>query len=411
MSDLEIIQLTPSGRGAVATLRVEGRRALEAVAAHFRARNGRPLSSAIPDRPIVGRFGDWSNLAPQDGEEVVLHCLSGEAVEIHCHGGLAAVDMIRQILLAAGGQEVAWQDWITRLEPDPIARAARLLLPEARTERTAAILLDQYHGALRRVLEALAKAPRNENRDSPRVPRLACPTVFSALLDKPAVAPTQATPSPGSLEPSAEDLIETLLARAPLGMHLVRPWRVVVAGPPNVGKSSLINALVGYPRALVHDAPGTTRDAVTAATAIDGWPIEFCDTAGLRRGGSALEQAGIALARQRLSDAEGVILVFDHSQPWSAAEDVLLSEWPGAIVVHNKGDLAEAGANRPAGLTVSSLFGQGIPALLQAVVDRLVPSPPPPGAAVPFTAEQVEQIKALGNHESPKGEKLNPDYS
>ena len=62
----------------------------------------------------------------------------------------------------------------------------------------------------------------------------------------------------------------------------MQPWRVVFGGPANVGKSSLINALVGYGRSIVHDLPGTTRDALTAATAIDGWPVELCDTAGLR---------------------------------------------------------------------------------------------------------------------------------
>ena len=91
---------------------------------------------------------------------------------------------------------------------------------------------------------------------------------------------------------------------APLGLHLARPWQVVVAGPPNVGKSSLINALAGYPRAIVHWAPGTTRDAVTVETVLDGWPVELCDTAGLRTAGDAVERAGIELARRKMAQAE-----------------------------------------------------------------------------------------------------------
>ena len=76
--------------------------------------------------------------------------------------------------------------------------------------------------------------------------------------------------------------IREWLAWEDFGLHLTRPWNVVLAGRPNVGKSSLINALLGYTRSIVFDQPGTTRDVVTAATAIDGWPIELSDTAGLR---------------------------------------------------------------------------------------------------------------------------------
>ena len=70
----------------------------------------------------------------------------------------------------------------------------------------------------------------------------------------------------------------------------------MLAGRPNVGKSSLTNALLGYTRSIVFDQPGTTRDVVTATTAIDGWPIEFSDTAGLREGSEPLEAAGIERA-------------------------------------------------------------------------------------------------------------------
>ena len=74
------------------------------------------------------------------------------------------------------------------------------------------------------------------------------------------------------------------------------PWRVVVFGAPNVGKSSLINALAGYERAIVSPTPGTTRDVVTVTTAIDGWPVQLSDTAGFRETQDELESAGIELA-------------------------------------------------------------------------------------------------------------------
>src|SRR5207244_11945531 len=77
-------------------------------------------------------------------------------------------------------------------------------------------------------------------------------------------------------------LLDELARYAGVGRHLTAPWRVAVAGAPNVGKSSLVNALAGYQRSVVAPTPGTTRDVVTALLAIDGWPVELADTAGLR---------------------------------------------------------------------------------------------------------------------------------
>jgi tRNA modification GTPase len=179
-----------------------------------------------------------------------------------------------------------------------------------------------------------------------------------------------------------------------LGRHLVEPWRVVLCGRPNVGKSSLINALVGYQRAIVHPLAGTTRDVVTAATAIDGWPIELADTAGLRRDGHPLEQAGIDLARQKMATADLLILVSDATQAWSEDDEALLRSWPKAILVHNKADLAPCRAPRPPGLSTSALTGEGIGELAVSVGTRLVPNPPPSGAPVPFTAGHVGLLVA-----------------
>ena len=168
---------------------------------------------------------------------------------------------------------------------------------------------------------------------------------------------------------------------------------MVLAGRVNVGKSSLINALAGYGRSIVHPTPGTTRDAVTVTTAIDGWPVELCDTAGLRSGGDAVERAGIELRPRaarpgrsgdpRLRPQRGVV----GGGPGPAA-----TSGPAALLVHNKCDLPPAPGDRPAGLRTSALRGDGIEDLLAAIARRLVPDPPPPGAAVPFTAEQIEAV-------------------
>ena len=244
----------------------------------------------------------------------MVRCRSAQAVELHCHGGHATVEMIRQVLVASGCRPLLWQEWLAAQGADPLAAAAQLALAEARTQRTAAILLDQYHGA-----------PGPGDGGDPRGNR-----------------------GGKGRRPGAD---RRPLGPRPLGRHLVEPWQVVVAGRPNVGKSSLINALVGYGRSIVHPTAGTTRDVVTARTAIDGWPVLLADTAGLGVGGDAVERAGIALARRQMAQADLVLLLFDLSVHWTAADDALLAAWPEALVVHNKSDAAlAAGAARPAGL-------------------------------------------------------------
>jgi tRNA U34 5-carboxymethylaminomethyl modifying GTPase MnmE/TrmE len=95
----------------------------------------------------------------------------------------------------------------------------------------------------------------------------------------------------------------------------VDPWRVAIVGRPNVGKSSLLNAIVGFERAIVHPTPGTTRDLVTARTAVDGWPVEFIDSAGIRSGRDAIESAGIEQARQAIESSDLALVVLDRSEP------------------------------------------------------------------------------------------------
>lgn len=345
-----LIQLTPPGRGAIATLRVEGAAAVEAVQARFHARDGKPLADHPADRLVIGRF---------DGEEVVVRRHGEDAVELHCHGGTAVVAMIEEALVAAGCKPTSWRDWIRGQGGDSISSAALAALADARTERTAAVLLDQLDGALAREMTAIQREAN------------------------------------GGDTASAKRRIGALLARAALGRHLVRPWSVVLAGRPNVGKSSTLNALAGYRRAIVHHEPGTTRDAVTLSTAVDGWPVELCDTAGLRDEANGVERAGVELAERRLARADLRLLIFDRSEPWSDAEAALAEQWPDAVVVHNKSDLPAADGRRPAGLSISALYGNGIPELLAAISRRLVPDPPPPGAAVPFTDEQVAAVRQL----------------
>jgi tRNA modification GTPase len=347
-----VIVLTPTGRGAVATLLVAGPDAESLVAPMLHRPGGAPFD-VVACGTIM--FGRWRSA--EHGEEVVVCRTRPHHVEIHSHGGRVAASAIADALVERGCQPLSWQDWIRVSEPD--AATARIALARAPTARVAAILWDQHAGALRAALSDI---------DS----RLARGDSTGALSQ-----------------------LDALLAREELGRHLTEPWRVVLAGPPNVGKSSLINALVGYERALVHDAPGTTRDVVGASTALDGWPVELLDTAGQRASDDPLETAGIELARQALAAADLAVLVSDASSPAATGEDTELSlAWPHALRVANKCDLI---AGRPGHdstrLFVSAKTGAGLEALRRAISARLVPNPPAAGDAVPLDADQLAALR------------------
>ena len=189
------------------------------------------------------------------------------------------------------------------------------------------------------------------------------------------------------------DLLET---HACVGRSLTRPWHVAVAGPPNAGKSSLINAILGFERAIVSNQPGTTRDLLTAETAFDGWPVQLLDTAGIHENTNLLELASIQLAMKQMETADLLLLVFDASQPWQPQFDSWCVKYPRAIIVHNKIDLCGSvpALERYDNIqhTTSAIQGDGVGLLLRLVVQQLVPVIPPQGAAVPLLENQITTI-------------------
>jgi tRNA modification GTPase len=300
------------------------------------------------------------------GEEVVV-VRTEHSVEVHCHGGLAASRAIVDDLVAGGCEPVDQVDWLKETAGDAIEAAAGQALCEARTERAALVLLDQLNGALRGAIEQ----------------------VVAAI--------------------SAAEMLETvrqldeLLARGELGRRLTKPARVVLTGAPNVGKSSLINALVGFERAIVFDTPGTTRDVVTATTAIDGWAVELVDTAGLRQATSDIEHQGIELARTVLAAAD-VVLRLSEATQWlaEAPPEGEFDRWiegKQVIEVANKVDqLSEPQRQAlkvrqsPLLVLTSAATREGIDELLRVLANRLVPEPVTVGAAVPFTSSQLDAL-------------------
>jgi tRNA modification GTPase len=205
---------------------------------------------------------------------------------------------------------------------------------------------------------------------------------------------------------------ERLLQRARLGLQLLKPWRLTFAGPPNAGKSSLINALVGASRVLVHHEPGTTRDAVDTEIVVAAWPVIITDTAGVRDAQGSIEQMGIATARRRWDAADVGLLVVDASVGWTDVHEELIERRRRpTLIVLNKQDLQPA-ATIPAHalLRISGLSSAegtvavvptratqagGTDALLAALGAHFDAWLPPSGSGVPFLPEHVALLERV----------------
>jgi tRNA modification GTPase len=170
--------------------------------------------------------------------------------------------------------------------------------------------------------------------------------------------------------------IDTLLASYAQGRVLREGLQVVLAGRPNVGKSSLLNQLLQTDRALVTDIPGTTRDVIAEALVIRGAPVCLLDTAGLRQARDQVEELGIERTRQHLVQADLVLFVIDISQPWHPDDTAHLAALAGrpALLVLNKSDLPPKLTENSVPvswphpvLKVSALTGAGLPALREAI--------------------------------------------
>jgi tRNA modification GTPase len=368
MTPTRLACLTPAGAGAIATLALRGPAAWTLVCELAQRR--------LPPEPQSGRFW-WCRLgAPSTRPNPALAAAAGEAgrwrggeaddvvvavrqatpepwLEIHCHGGREVVRWLEELLTERGVEICTWQQLENATTNRPFRTATLDVLVNALTSRTASIALDQYHGAMAR----------------------AAGVVRAALVH-------------GNL-PEAERMLADLERYADIGRHLTTPWRVVIAGAPNVGKSSLVNALAGYQRSVVAATPGTTRDVVTTLLALDGWPVEVADTAGWRSADEGLEQAGIARARAASATADLCLWVLDASVP-AVLPDANLK---AVRFVVNKVDLPAAWPlDEVTGPRVSAVTGAGLPELCQRIADWLVPAPPPPGAGVPVIPEVAAAV-------------------
>jgi tRNA modification GTPase len=341
------VLLTSPGRGALAVIHVAGEGA--------RARVGTLFSAKIDDTLRAGRL-------VRDGEtidEVMARTTSDgftaeETVEITSHGGPVVVE---RIFAALGVERLEADQLLDRGvatgKLDRLRAEAWALLPDARTERAALLLRAQAEGALSKAVAAL-RGPGDAGR---------------------------------------------LLETAPAGLALASPRRVVLAGAPNVGKSSLFNALVERDRAIVSEIPGTTRDPVREIVAIDGVPVELVDTAGVEEPRDPLEALSIERTRAALSAADVVLFLFDAESGARGAELTFLEQLGHRrmVLLVNKVDV---GSKKPLleALPVSAKTGQGLDEVRRKILRMLdITRFPAEDAAAVFTLRQERHLRDLAS--------------
>jgi len=363
--------ITPEGEGGIGVIKVVGKGAFALVQALFRKgrRNVRPDGpTARPELLSEGLGAGVGKLhyghMVRDGEvldEVLVAVIEAgeecQSVEVNCHGGIAAVERVMGALHEAGAVRVpggALPAGDCRL--DAIQREAAIEIPRARSRQAVRMLLAQHRGELSRELRKAAQLPAAQ----------------------------------------AAEILSRLEAAARLGLALCTPKRVVIAGSPNTGKSTLFNALLGRARAIVADVPGTTRDYICDTLVIEGVPFELVDTAGLRETDHAIEIEGIRCAREQVSAADIVVLVMDASRPLDAEERAMLAAMPAnGLRVLNKTDLLPEGAARAAAdVEISAQTGAGIDELEVRIVQAAVGGLRYSGGPAVFTQRQFSAVRA-----------------
>ena len=373
---------TPPGRSAVAVVRMSGPASREIA---------QRVLQAPPDVSRTVRL--TALLDPRDGsliDRVVAtfftapHSYTGEDVlELTTHGGLAAPTAALEALLACGARLALPGEFTRRAvlngKLDLIQAEATGDLIDATSSAMRRAAVSQLDGGLSRRIASL----RNEVLELEAL--IAYDIDFPEEDDGPVPR--------GRVESSGRALIasiEALLATAPTGQALREGAVVVIAGAPNVGKSSLFNALLGEARAIVTNIPGTTRDALEAVIDTRPLPLRLIDTAGLRDTTELVERLGIEVSERWLARAHVVLACGDSAEAVHAARERIQQLCAAPVLeVFTKRDLQAA--QHATGLHVSSETGDGLRDLLTAVLDTV-------GAALSASMDSPVLVHARHQH-------------
>ena len=368
---------TPPGRGAIGIIRLSGPQVIGILSSVWR---GKDLRELPPRTFTLGHLADTDGHLLDQG---LLVCFSApdsytgeDMVELHCHGNPSLMGDILRLLVSRGARLAEAGEFTFRA-----FRNGKMSLLQA--EAVAELIDARGQWVRRNALRVLAEGGDSWVRNA--LDRLLDLWVrIEADLEFPtedldSLRPKDLLPGLGALH---EDLVE-LQKRSVLFTRLQEGYRVVLAGPPNVGKSSLLNALLGYNRALVTDIPGTTRDTLEETFDPGGIPTRLIDTAGLGESQDFLDLKGMERSREALLKADLVLAVMDVSASVPDEVNGLLSSWlpenqsdqeTPLLVVGNKADLLPTESpwfDHKHMILVSAKDGTGLDLLTGRIVEVL----------------------------------------
>ena len=369
---------------AIGIVRVSGEGCFALCEKVFRAVNGRPFADQETRKMVYGEMLDSQGRVIDQGLAVRFpgpNSYTGEdSAEFHCHGSPVVLRELLAALFAAGARQAKAGEFTKRAflngRLDLTQAEAVVDLIDAETAAAARNAAAQLDGGLRRVLEPIQDA------------LLDVTSRFYAVVDYPDEDIEDVRPEQiAEALQAADDRLTALLATCQRGQVLKSGVRTAIVGRPNAGKSSLLNALAGYDRAIVTDVPGTTRDTVEESVLCGGVLLRLIDTAGIRDTEDIVEQLGVERSRQALRTAGLAIVLLDGTAEITQEDlDILAlaQNCPRLIVAMSKSDLLPAGhgpvfqtggnSRRPdAFVTLSSVAPGGLHSLESAVA-RLYPA-------------------------------------
>jgi len=368
---------TPVGEGGIGIVRLSGPEALSILQRLFKPGGcGAKRDGSFTPAPYHLHYGHIVD--PETGERVdeVLvaympapHTYTREDVaEIDCHGGIVPLRRVLALCLRQGARLAHEGEFTLRAFLNgrlDLAQAEAVLdIVRAKTEASLRVAMGQLGGGLsREVREVRSKL----------VETLA---YLEASIDFPEDEIPNHDPT-ANLSTAIEHL-ERLLAQADQGIIYRQGVRTAIVGRPNVGKSSLLNALLRTSRAIVTPIPGTTRDTLEETINLHGIPLCLIDTAGIRKGRDPIEQLGVERSRRALERADLVLMMVDGSEPLAPEDEEiasLLGEKPALLVI-NKIDLPEVCDTsmllpEVRRVRISALTGEGLPLLEEAIADLI----------------------------------------
>jgi tRNA modification GTPase len=356
---------TPAGEGAIALVRISGE---EAIAVADRIFRGSETPSQFPSH--ARRLGEIVE-GDQSIDQVLLSVHRAPAtytgedlVEISCHGGILVTARVLEACLRAGARAAQPGEFTERAflngKMDLTQAEAVIDLIRAQTDMALRSAHEQLEGRLGSEIKAI------------RGQLIELLSHIDAAIDFPeeGIAPDEGEKLRGRLD-SIRQKIGGLLATAEQGRILREGVRAVIYGPTNAGKSSLLNRLLGYDRAIVSKQPGTTRDTIEEVINLRGIPIRLLDTAGLRDSADEIELEGIARTEKSLARADLLLQVLDRSEPKPDSFDHSPPERV-RIVLLNKSDLQEHPDWRTVNaLRICCLSEDGLNGLEDAIVERI----------------------------------------